>query len=332
MREALPPALAGERLDRVVAMLTGTSRSGAAALVDQGGVTLDGEVVTNRSLKVDEGAVVEVEVPEPVPDLGLVPDPSIVVPVIHEDADLLVVDKPAGLVVHPGAGQSGGTMVHGLLARYPEIAQVGQADRPGVVHRIDKGTSGLLLVARSQPAYEALVAMLAAHDVDRRYRALVWGRVEAPTGMVDAPIGRSQRDRTRMAVTMRGREAVTRYEVLHRFDHPVIATELACTLDTGRTHQIRVHMASIGHAVVGDERYGGQRATLPLRRQWLHAEHLGLDHPVTGERLAFDSALPDDLAASLDTLVAQPAPTDDSAPWAPGGAPASRTLPASPSS
>ena len=307
MREAIPPALAGERLDRVVAMLTGASRSDAAALVDRGAVVLDEQVVTSRSHRVPAGAVVEVEAPEPAGDEELVPDPWVVVPVVYEDADLLVVDKPAGLVVHPGAGQRGGTMVHGLLARYPEIAEVGQPDRPGVVHRIDKGTSGLLLVARSPAAYEALVGMLAAHRVDRRYRALVWGWVEAPTGMVDAPIGRSQRDRTRMAVTLRGREAITRYEVRRRFDHPVTVTELACTLATGRTHQIRVHMASIGHPVVGDDRYGGRRSTLPLRRQWLHAEHLGLDHPVTGEPLSFDSPLPDDLVTVLSSLTPSPA-------------------------
>ena len=330
MREVLPPALAGERLDRVVAMLTGASRSEAAALVDRGAVTLDHEVVTTRSHRVAAGAEVEVEAPERTADVGLVPDPSVVVPLVYEDADLLVVDKPAGLVVHPGAGQPAGTMIHGLLARYPELAAVGEPDRPGIVHRIDKDTSGLLLVARSAAAYDALVAMLAAHDVDRRYRALVWGRIEAPTGEIDAPIGRSQRDRTRMAVTMRGREAITRYEVLRRFDVPAPVTEIACTLATGRTHQIRVHMASIGHAVVGDDRYGGWRqwpahlsrqSTLVLHRHWLHAEHLGLDHPVTGEPLAFDSPLPAELRSVLDELVAQSVPStpDELAgptPWA----------------
>jgi 23S rRNA pseudouridine1911/1915/1917 synthase len=306
VREAIPAALAGERLDRVVAMLTGSSRADAAALVDGGAVLLDERVVTTRSLRVVEGTVVEVDAPETVVDDRLAPDPSVVVPIVHEDADLLVVDKPAGLVVHPGAGQRSGTMVHGLLARYPEIAGVGQPDRPGIVHRIDKDTSGLLLVARSQPAYEALVPQLAAHAIDRRYRALVWGRVEAPTGLIDAPIGRSERDRTRMIVTLQGRPAITRYEVVHRYDHPVVTTELACTLETGRTHQIRVHLTSIGHPVVGDPRYGGRRSSLPIARQWLHAEHLGLDHPVTGEPLSFDSALPAELTAVLSSLVPSP--------------------------
>jgi 23S rRNA pseudouridine1911/1915/1917 synthase len=233
---------------------------------------------------------------------ALAPDPTVDVAVAYEDPDLLVVDKPAGLVVHPGAGQHAGTLVHGLLARYPEIRAVGQPDRPGIVHRLDKGTSGLLLVARSQPAYEALVAMLAARGVDRRYHALVWGAVDSPTGMVDAPLGRSARDRTRMAVTLAGKDARTRYQVIRGFTDPVTVTELRCKLETGRTHQIRVHMASIGHPVVGDERYGGRRASLPSPRPWLHAEHLALEHPVTGESLAFDSPLPDDLVTVLATL------------------------------
>jgi 23S rRNA pseudouridine1911/1915/1917 synthase len=212
------------------------------------------------------------------------------------------VDKPAGLVVHPGAGQPRGTLVHGLLARYPELADVGDPTRPGIVHRLDKGTSGLLLVARSQAAYEALVAALAARRVHRRYRALAWGSVEAPRGIIDAPIGRSARVATRMAVDARGKEARTRYEVLARYVEPVAVTELACELETGRTHQIRVHLRSIGHPVVGDARYDGARQSLPMRRPFLHAEHLELAHPVGGEPLAFDAPLPADLTEILAGL------------------------------
>lgn len=300
--EAIPASLAGERLDRIVSMITGVSRSDAAGLVDAGEVTVDGQPVTTRSFRVVEGAIVALAVPV-VEDDGLpTADASIDVPVVYEDADLLVVDKPAGLVVHQGAGQRSGTMVDGLLARYPEIADVGESDRPGIVHRLDKGTSGLMLVARSAAAYTGLVEMLAAHEIERRYHALVWGNVEAPSGMVDAPIGRSQRDRTRMAVTMRGKPAATYYEVVQRFTQPVEATELLCTLTTGRTHQIRVHMASIGHAVVGDARYKGARSTIPMRRPWLHAEHLAFIHPITGAALSFDSPLPADLEAVLATL------------------------------
>jgi 23S rRNA pseudouridine1911/1915/1917 synthase len=298
----VPRALDGERLDRVVAMIAGRSRSDAAVLVDEGDVTIGGRAVTRRSHRVAEGDVLGIAAAERTTGDVLIPDPTVDLPLVYEDPDLLVVDKPAGLVVHPGAGRLAGTLVHGLLARYPEIRAVGQPRRPGIVHRLDKDTSGLLLVARSQPAYDALVAMLAARLVDRRYRALVWGAVDSPTGMVDAPVGRSARDRTRMAVTLTGKEARTRYEVVRGFTEPVTATELRCTLETGRTHQIRVHMASIGHPVVGDARYGGRRPSLPSPRPWLHAEHLHLRHPLTAAPLEFDSPLPADLEAVLATL------------------------------
>lgn len=298
----IPAALAGERLDRAVAMLAGVSRAEAADLVSRGAVSVDGTVVTTRSHRLDEGTSVEIDLPERRPGQQLEADPSVVVPVVHEDDDLVVVDKPAGVVVHPGAGQHTGTLVHGLLSRYPEIAEVGQADRPGIVHRLDKGTSGLLLVARSSAAYDRLVAMLAAREVERRYRTVVWGHLEAPSGEVDAPIGRSMRQRTRMAVTMRGRPAVTRYQVLQRFEAPVATSELACTLGSGRTHQIRVHLSSIGHPVVGDARYGGARQALEMARPALHAEHLALAHPITTEPLELDSPLPPDLTTFLATL------------------------------
>jgi 23S rRNA pseudouridine1911/1915/1917 synthase len=235
--------------------------------------------------------------------VALEPDPGIDVPVVHEDDHLLVVDKPAGVVVHPGAGRRTGTVIQGLLARYPELAGVGpDPQRPGIVHRLDKGTSGLLLVARTEAAHSALVAALAARQVHRRYRALVWGLVEANSGLIDAPIGRSARDPTRMAVEQRGKGARTRYEVRQRLREPVSVTELTCTLETGRTHQIRVHLSSIGHPVVGDARYGGRRQSLPLGRPFLHAEALELAHPVTGAPLAFASPLPDDLADVLVSL------------------------------
>jgi 23S rRNA pseudouridine1911/1915/1917 synthase len=301
-REEVPEALAGERIDRVVAMITGRSRAEVAELVKAGAVQLGGAPVTTRSQRVVAGDVVEVEAPDPAEAAVLVPEASVEVPLVHEDADLLVVDKPAGLVVHPGPGHKGSTLVHGLLARFPEIVAVGQPGRPGIVHRLDKGTSGLLLVARSQPAYEVLVADLAAHRVRRRYHALAWGHVEASRGLIDAPIGRSAREPTRMAVTERGRVARTRYEVRARYDEPVAVTELACELETGRTHQIRVHLRSIGHPVVGDGRYDGARQSLPVPRPFLHAEHLELSHPTTAVPLVFDSPLPADLAAVLARL------------------------------
>jgi 23S rRNA pseudouridine1911/1915/1917 synthase len=302
MREVVPRALDGQRLDRVVALVTGGSRAEAAALVDEGAVTVGGSPVTTRSHRVAEGDMVDIDLPDRPAEIELAADPSVPVPVVHEDADLIVVDKPAGVVVHPGAGQGSGTLVNGLLARYPEIRDVGQPDRPGIVHRLDKGTSGLLVVAGSAPAYDRLVAMLGRHEIDRRYRTLVWGTVASPSGLVDAPVGRSGRERTRMAVTVRGKPARTWYDVVRTFHQPVEVTELVCRLETGRTHQIRVHMASIGHRVVGDGRYGGDRQSLPLPRPFLHAEHLGFDHPITGEVLTFTSPLPDDLAQVLARL------------------------------
>jgi 23S rRNA pseudouridine1911/1915/1917 synthase len=303
VRDVVPEAMAGERLDRILAMVTGVSRSEVAALIDEGAVRVDGAVASSRSVRLAEGTHVEIDVPDRAEAARLVAEPEVVVPVVHEDDDLLVIDKPAGLVVHPGAGQRTGTLVHGLLARYPEIVGVGvDPARPGIVHRLDKGTSGLLLVARTPAAYEALVAALAARSVHRRYRALAWGTFDAPRGLIDAPIGRSVREPTRQAIDERGKEARTRYEVLTAFTEPVAVTELACTLETGRTHQIRVHLRSIGHAVVGDNRYEGARQSLPMDRPFLHAELLELAHPITGDPLSFSSALPDDLVEVLGRL------------------------------
>ena len=300
MREVVPDALGGERLDRVIAMITGRSRSEVADLVASGAVRLDGAVATTRSAKVRAGQALDVDLPDLPDDLELEPDPSVELTVVHEDDELLVLDKPAGLVVHPGAGQATGTLVQGLLARYPELAEVGEPHRPGIVHRLDKGTSGLMVVARTPAAYDALVSRLAARRVVRQYRALVWGEVVSPTGVIDAPIGRSNKDPRKMAVTERGKEARTRYEVLDVHREVVLVTELLCTLETGRTHQIRVHLRSIHHPVVGDATYGGSRQSLPLDRPFLHAAHLALPHPTTGELLEWESPLPDDL---VDVLV-----------------------------
>jgi 23S rRNA pseudouridine1911/1915/1917 synthase len=294
----VPAVLAGERIDRVVALLTSLPRSEVAALVAGGQVRVDGRPVTSKSRRVAEGEEVSVEVPEAGP-VGVVADPSVEVPVLHADDDVVVVDKPPGLVVHPGAGNVDGTLVQGLLARFPDLATVGDdLSRPGVVHRLDAGTSGLLVVARSDAAYRSLVAQLQARSVERLYLALVKGHVEAPVGVVDAPIGRSSRDPTLMAVVAEGREARTRYEVEQRFDAPAPCTLVVCRLETGRTHQIRVHMAAIGHPVVGDPRYGaGRRDGLRTPRLFLHAYRLAFDHPATGERVSWTSPLPPDLEA-----------------------------------
>ena len=260
-------------------------------------------MATSRSARLVEGDVLEVDVDLDAPAVALAAEPDVDVPVVYADDDVLVIDKPSGLVVHPGAGNATGTMVQGLLARYPEIAGVGDPHRPGMVHRLDKDTSGLMVVARSQEAYEALVAMLAAHEVERRYLTLVWGVPEARSGMVDAPIGRSTREPTRMVVSAQGKEARTRYEVVRTFDDPAPCALIECRLETGRTHQIRVHMAAIGHPVVGDERYRGVKPSIPTPRMVLHSAALALDHPTRpGERLSFESPLPSDLVAVVDRL------------------------------
>jgi 23S rRNA pseudouridine1911/1915/1917 synthase len=304
VREVVPAALAGERVDRAVALLGGLTRAVAAELVAAGRVRLDGAVVATRSLRVRGGEVLEVDLPVPAGTATVVPDPTVAVPVVFADADVIVVDKPAGLVVHPGAGHRSGTLVHGLLARFPELATVGDPRRPGIVHRLDRGTSGLLVVARSPRAHASLTAQLAARRVERRYVALVRGHMPAPAGVIDAPIGRSARVPTRMAVVAGGRIARTRYEVLRTFARPEPMSLLACRLETGRTHQIRVHLAAVGHPVVGDDRYGGRSRALGLDRPFLHAAELAFEHPATGEQVRFTSALPPDLQAVLDHLEA----------------------------
>jgi 23S rRNA pseudouridine1911/1915/1917 synthase len=297
IEEQIPHALAGERLDRIVSLITARSRADAAALVAAGGVSLDGAVETSGKLRVRDGQTVVVDesllkAPEPP-----APDPSVVFTVVHEDDQIIVIDKPAGLVVHPGAGNPDGTLVNGLLARYPEIAGVGEFHRPGIVHRLDVGTSGLMVVARTQLAYHSLVDALASRDVGRVYRTLVWGHLDNPIGVIDAPIGRDHRDPMRMSVVVDGKPARTRYRVLGAYRTPAAVSSLECRLETGRTHQIRVHLSAIGHPVVGDGQYGGIRSAIDSPRPFLHAAGLELVHPVTREELVFHSPLPADLEA-----------------------------------
>jgi 23S rRNA pseudouridine1911/1915/1917 synthase len=222
----------------------------------------------------------------------------VVVEVRFADDDVVVVSKPAGLVVHPGAGNATGTLVNGLLARFPGIEAVGDPMRPGIVHRLDRDTSGLLAVARSTPAYDALVEQLAARTVERVYAVLVWGRLSSRRGLIDAPIARSGARRTRMAVRDAGKAARTEYTVVEEFELPLCSL-LECRLETGRTHQIRVHLAAIGCPVVGDPVYG-HGPELGLERQFLHAARLRFPHPVGGQEVDVRSPLPADLAAALD--------------------------------
>lgn len=298
----VPPALDGDRVDRALSFLTGWPRAAVQELIDAGAVTVDGRVVA-KSHRLHEGSALEVLAePSLEPDARPEPDPGVVIDVRFADDDVVVVAKPAGLVVHPGAGNARGTLVDGLLARFPGIENVGDPMRPGIVHRLDRDTSGLLVVARTARAYDALVAQLAQRSVERLYGALVWGRLSSRRGLIDAPIGRSGARRTRMAVRDAGKPARTEYKVVEEFAVP-LTSFLECKLETGRTHQIRVHLAAIGHPVVGDGTYGGSRDQIALSRPFLHAGTLGFDHPVTGERLRFEEPLPVELRAVLEHLV-----------------------------
>jgi 23S rRNA pseudouridine1911/1915/1917 synthase len=299
--EVLPSALDGQRLDRVVALIGDLSRSDAAATIKAGGVEVDGEPATSGKVRLTQGQTVRVDPAAfPLPDL---PSPEVDVEfgVIYEDEAVIVVDKPAGLVVHPGAGNLDGTLVSGLLARFPDVEGVGDDPiRPGIVHRLDAGSSGLLVVARTADAADVLISQFADHSATRRYDALVWGVPEAPHGIIDAPVGRSKSDPLKMAVVASGRPARTDYRVVGSYTTPAVVSRLECRLETGRTHQIRVHLSSINHPLIGDPIYGQRRPTLGLGRPFLHAAELAFDHPTTGERITFTSPLAPDLQAWLD--------------------------------
>jgi 23S rRNA pseudouridine1911/1915/1917 synthase len=294
------PTGAGARLDRwLTDRLPALSRARLQALIESGHVRVDGKT-PKAARRLQAGETVEIEIPPPAPE-ELVPEPS-ALQILYEDEHVLVLDKPAGLVVHPGAGHARGTLAAALLAHAPEIAGVGGPRRPGIVHRLDKDTSGLLVAAKTKAAYDSLVAQLGSRAVTRRYLAIVHGRVRAESGVVDRPIGRHPHDRVKMAVRSagQGKRAVTRYRVLERFAH---FTLLEAALETGRTHQIRVHMASLGHPVAGDDVYGGRRRPplpAPLDGLALHAAALAFIHPVTGRPVELTSPLP----ARMERLLA----------------------------
>lgn len=325
----VPSHLAGERTDKVLALVTGMTRSRAAQLVAGGLVRVDGEVVRTRSRALNEGELLEASEGGS-PQVSAAPDAEVDFDVVYEDDDIIVVDKPAGLVVHHGAGHRGGTLVDGLLYRYPDLAPAeGQGhlglERPGIVHRLDKGTSGLMVIARSARAYDSLVAQLKTRTAGRSYVALAVGQLASDAGVIDAPIGRSARVPTRMTVSRAGRDARTTYSVSRRFEGPIDATLLDVDLETGRTHQVRVHLAAIGHPVLGDQKYGGNRgvpsrvrALLGEDRFFLHARRLTLEHPQRGE-MSWESELPADLTAVLTAFESASRSVGPEAPEPSGG-------------
>ncbi|MGI9623305.1 MAG: RluA family pseudouridine synthase [Acidimicrobiales bacterium] len=302
IEETAPAALAGERIDRAVALITGCTRGEASRLIDSAEVRVNGRIVTKAAARLAEGDLIAIEDASLSFVESLSPDATVAYDLVYADDEILVVDKPPDLVVHPGAGTSGSTLVQGLIADYPDLAAVGEPQRPGVVHRLDRGTSGVMVVARTEAARADLVSQLAGREVDRRYTAVVWGHVENDEGLIDAPIGRSQRNRTRMAVSAEGREARTRYHVEKRCDDPADVTVLTCRLETGRTHQIRVHVTAIGHPIVGDLTYGGSRESIPFGRPALHAGYLAFRHPGTGDDVMFEAGPPLDMEDLLDSL------------------------------
>lgn len=298
----------GWRLDRALADAVPTlSRERLKALINGGKVlNAQGIAVRDPSAKAAGGSAFAIEIPEPEPAHNIAQDIPLII--AFEDDHLIVIDKPAGLVVHPAAGNADGTLVNALLHHCGgSLSGIGGVARPGIVHRIDKDTSGLMVAAKTDRAHEGLAKQFAAHSIDRRYLAIVGGRPVPVFGTVDAPLARSPQNRKKIAIVQGGKRAVTHYRTL---DSLRDAALVECRLETGRTHQVRVHMASIGHALLGDPVYGrpkeAQRALLKrlnFQRQALHAAHLGFRHPITSATLAFDSKMPSDMQELFSTLV-----------------------------
>ena len=303
-RVAVPEGLAGERLDAAIARMFGLSRARAAELISAGEVLVDGRPAAKAD-RVPGGEWLDVTLPSPVAPPSPRAEPVPGLTVVHEDSDIVVVDKPAGVAAHPTPGWTGPTVTQGLLAAGHTIATSGAAERQGIVHRLDASTTGLMVVAKSDRAYAALKQAFRDRDVEKRYHALVQGHPDPLRGTIDAPIGRHPSGDGRFAVVAGGRPSVTHYDTLEAF-RAASLTEII--LATGRTHQIRVHMAAVRHPCVGDRLYGADPVLadrLGLRRQWLHAIRLGFAHPADGHHVEFVSAYPADLAHVLEVLTAQ---------------------------
>lgn len=299
----VPEGLAGQRADAGIARLLGLSRSKVAALLADEGATMDGEVLTKSSVLV-EGAMLDIQMPAPPAEPRIVPTQIDNMPIVFDDDDVVVVSKPVGVAAHSSPGWEGPTVVGGLAAAGYRISTSGIHERQGIVQRLDVGTSGLMMVAKSELSYSVLKDAFRKRAVHKVYETVVQGLPDPSSGTIEAPIGRHPKHDGRMAVTRQGKPSVTHYELMEAYR---VASRLRVQLETGRTHQIRVHMQAVKHPCVGDPMYGGDPVLarkLGLDRQWLHAVTLGFEHPRTGEWLQFDDELPADLQHAVDVLAA----------------------------
>ena len=290
----------GRRLDVILAEKTKPleSRANIQRSIRAGVISIDGITTTRSSTKVISGQIIRVKPPKDYLAPAITPS-ELSLDIVFEDDDIAIIDKPAGMVVHSGAGHLTDTMANAAVTRWPKISSVGDTDRPGIVHRLDRDTSGLLIIALNPTAYNNLTLMIKKHEIERIYTALVHGHPKSSTGTIDAPIGRDPHHRTRQAVNAGGRPALTHYEVIREIGQ---FSFIKVRLETGRMHQIRVHMTAIGHPIVGDQTYGKRQGIANLRRQFLHASKLTFNHPISSEKISVTSKLPDDLQSAISLM------------------------------
>ena len=290
----------GLRLDVVLAETTKPleSRANIQRSIRAGLISIDGITTTRSSTKVISGQIIRVKPPKDYLAPAITPS-ELSLNIVFEDDDIAIIDKPSGMVVHSGAGHLTDTMANAAVTRWPKISSVGDTDRPGIVHRLDRDTSGLLIIALNPTAYNNLTLMIKKHEIERIYTALVHGHPKSSTGTIDAPIGRDPHHRTRQAVNEGGRPALTHYEVIREIGQ---FSFIKVRLETGRMHQIRVHMTAIGHPIVGDQTYGKRQSIANLSRQFLHASKLTFNHPISSEKISVTSKLPDDLQSAISLM------------------------------